>query len=107
MDEKTTGIVSYLTWVGLLIVIIVRKEKTEYTSFHIRQSLGIMLTLFVFGIIVYVLAAVLGTLGGLLGWILWAIVIILWIIAFIGALNNEKKLVPILGDKFQEWFKSI
>lgn len=107
MDEKTTGIVSYLTWVGLLIAIIVSKEKTEYTSFHIRQSLGIMLTSFLFGVLVYILSAVLGTLGALLGWVLWIVVIIMWIIGFIGAVQNEKKLVPFLGDKFQEWFKSI
>lgn len=107
MDEKTTGIVSYLTWIGLLIVIITRKEKTEYTSFHIRQSLGIMLTSFVIGLIVYILAAVMGSIGGMLGWVLYIVVIVMWVIGFIGAVQNEKKLVPFLGDKFQEWFKTI
>ncbi|HLV23731.1 MAG TPA: DUF4870 domain-containing protein [Moheibacter sp.] len=107
MDEKTTGIVSYLTWVGLLIAYIVRKEKTEYTNFHIRQSLGIMLTSFAVGLIVYLMAAVIGDIGGLIGWALYVLVIIMWIIGFIGAVQGEKKLVPFLGDKFQEWFKSI
>lgn len=107
MDEKTTGIVSYLTWIGLLVVLIVRKEKTEYTSFHIRQSLGIMITSFIAGIIVYALSAALGTIGGLIGWLLYLAVFVMWIIGFIGAVQEQKKLVPFLGDKFQEWFKSI
>lgn len=107
MDEKTTGMVSYLTWVGLLVAFIVNKERTEYTSFHLRQSLGIMVTSFVIGLIVYLLAAILGNIGGLLGWALYALLVIMWVIGFIGAVQGEKKLVPVLGEKFQEWFKSI
>lgn len=107
MDEKTTGIVSYLTWVGLLIAFLTRKEKTEYTSFHLRQSLGITVFSFAIGIIVYILSAVLGNLGGMMGWALYVLVIIMWVIGFIGAVQGEKKLVPVLGDKFQEWFKGV
>lgn len=102
MDEKTTGIVSYLWWVGLVIVIITRKEKTEYTSFHIRQSLGLLVLSFLGGILYYI-----PKIGYMLGGIVGLILFVLWIIAFIGALNNERKLVPIVGDKFQEWFKSM
>lgn len=107
MDEKTTGIVSYLWWVGLLIAMLTRKEKTEYTSFHIRQSLGIVIVSFISGIIAFILAMALGNLGALLGYVFYGIVFVMWVIGLIGAFQNEKKLVPFLGDKFQEWFKSI
>jgi uncharacterized membrane protein len=94
MDQKTTGIVAYLTWIGLLIALVMTKEKSEYTSFHMRQSLGLCL-LSVLGIIPF------------LGYLIIILVFILWIIAFIGALNGEKKLVPIVGEYFQDWFKSV
>lgn len=102
MDEKTTGIVSYLWWVGLLIVILTRKVRTEYTNFHIRQSLGILVLSFIAGLLFYIPG-----IGRMLFGIAGIFLFVLWIIAFIGAVNNEKKLVPILGEKFQEWFKSI
>ena len=94
MNQKTTGIVAYLTWIGLLVALVMTKEKSEYTSFHMRQSLGLCL-LFVLGIIPF------------LGYLIIILVFILWIIAFIGALNGEKKLVPIVGEYFQDWFKSV
>lgn len=102
MDQKTTGIVSYLWWVGLLIVILTSKGKTEYTSFHIRQSLGLLVCSFVGGLLYYI-----PKFGYILGAAVGLFLFVLWIIAFIGALNEEKKLVPILGEKFQEWFKTL
>lgn len=102
MDQKTEGIVSYLWWIGLLIVMFTRKIKTEYTSFHIRQSLGLMICSFIASTFYYL---------PLIGEILWVIsylvLFVLWIIAFIGALNEEKRTVPIIGGKFQEWFRSV
>jgi uncharacterized membrane protein len=32
---------------------------------------------------------------------------IFWIISLIGTANGEKKLVPLLGEYFQDWFKSL
>ncbi len=100
MDEKTSGIVSYLWWIGLIIVILTNKTRSEYVSFHMRQSLGLLL-----------LSAFSGVFYYLMGYMVWSIlsliIFILWILAFIGALNNEKKLVPGLGEYFQKWFKSI
>ena len=32
---------------------------------------------------------------------------VLWIIGFMGVLKGEEKKVPLLGDQFQEWFKSF
>lgn len=100
MDEKTAGIVSYLWWVGLIIVILTNKTRSEYVSFHMRQSLGILLLWAVSGIVYYALGfAIFG--------IISLLIFILWIFGFIGALNNERKLIPIVGEYFQRWFKSI
>ena len=106
MDEKTTGIVTYLTLIGWIIALVTRKEKTEYTSFHIRQMLGLI----VINIAISILGFIVGMAAPKVAMIfnvLYLLPLILWIIGFIGAMNNEKKLVPVLGDKFQEWFKSF
>ena len=34
-------------------------------------------------------------------------VLVLFILGGLGALKEQEKLVPFLGDKFQEWFKNI
>lgn len=94
MDQKTTGIVAYLNWIGLIAALVMTKEKSEYTSFHIRQSLGLCLTT-ILCVIPFI------------GLFILLVLIIFWIMAFVGALNGEMKPVPILGDKYQEWFKSI
>jgi uncharacterized Tic20 family protein len=33
--------------------------------------------------------------------------LVLWVIALIGAVNGQEKKIPLLGDQFQDWFKSI
>lgn len=106
MDEKTTGIISYLSLIGWIVALAVRKEKTEYTSFHLRQMLGIMVLYFalmVFGIALSVVSSSLGKLASFF----YIIPVVLWVLGFVGAINNEKKLVPVVGEKFQEWFQFL
>ena len=106
MDEKTTGIVSYIGLVGLIIAFVMDKDKSEYSRFHIRQNIGInvlMIALYVIYFIVLMAAPKLGLIIS----ILFLLPVVLWIIGIIGAVKGEKKVVPVLGDKFQEWFKGI
>ena len=41
MDKKTTGIVAYLTWIGLIIALVAGDK--EGASFHLNQALVIFL----------------------------------------------------------------
>ena len=47
----------------------------------------------------------------ILGWIaailVWIATAFLWIIAFLGALQGEKKVVTWVGAYFQQWFKAL
>lgn len=106
MDEKTLGIVSYLTLIGWIIVLATRKEKTEYTSFHLRQMAGLIALSIGIFIISMVLSAVTFGLGFLFN-LLSLGVLVLWIFGLIGALNNEMKAVPLFGEQFQQWFKTM
>lgn len=93
---KTVAIVAHLTLIGWIIAIIMNSSnKSELGSFYIRQVLGIMLLGFVLGIIPVI---------NLFAWIL---PFILWIVSLIGAINGNKKPVFLVGEYFQDWFKSL
>ena len=100
-DGKTMAIISYLWWIGLLIAFIMNSSKrNSFASFHIRQMFGLIILQFFIGLISRYLS---WTVGGILGIGL----LILWVIGFIGAIQGQEKKVPLLGDQFQDWFKSI
>ncbi len=94
-DPKTVGIVAYLTLIGWIVALILNNPKSEHGSFHIRQMLGIILLGFLLGIIPFI---------NLIGWI---IPLVLWIMGFIGAVQGQQKLVPVVGQYFQDWFKGL
>lgn len=87
---KTTSIVAYLTWVGLLIAFLAGDK--EGAKFHINQALVIVL----FGIAGGIVAVI-----PLIGWILgglWSVfMIVCWIMGLIAAINQEEKEVPLIG----------
>ena len=95
MDGKTKAIVAHITLIGWIIALVLNsQEKDEYASFYIRQMLGLLIIGFL-GIIPF------------LGFIIGIAALVLWIISLIGAASGEQKLVPIVGQYFQDWFKSL
>jgi len=93
---KTVAIIAHITLIGWIIALVMNNgNKTEIGSFYIRQVLGIMLLGFVLGIIPLV---------NLIGWI---VPLVLWIISLIGAINGTQKPVLLVGEYFQNWFKSL
>ena len=101
-EGKTNAIISYITLIGTIIAIVLNNsKKNEFTSFHIRQMVGLNLLYFINHWIVYTYA------GWLAGGIMGVIVFVLWFIGFMGVINGDEKKVPIFGDHFQDWFKSL
>ncbi|UAM99604.1 hypothetical protein K8354_07315 [Polaribacter litorisediminis] len=101
-EGKTMAIVSYFTIIGLAVSFFLNKNKENYfTSFHIRQSIGLHLLYFANKWIVYEYIAY------NVGWGFRILILGLFIYAILGALQEEEKLVPVFGEKFQEWFKNI
>ncbi|TXE16258.1 YtxH domain-containing protein [Psychroserpens burtonensis] len=95
-DGKNIAIIAHITLIGWIIAIVMNSSnKTEYGSFYVRQVLGIMLLGFVCSIVPVV------------NFIAWILPVAMWIMSLIGALSGEKKPVFLLGNQFQEWFKSI
>ncbi len=82
MDKKTTDMVAYLTWIGLLLAILLGDR--EASKFHINQALVIWL----FGLLGMIPCV---------GWIWGIFCFICAVMGFISALNGEEKAVPLLG----------
>ncbi len=101
-DGKVIAIVSYITVIGTIIAFIMNQNKQNYfASFHIRQAIGI----FLLGLLVNFINRFSNF--DFIDMILGIGVLILWIIGLIGAIKGEEKLVPFLGEQFQEWFRNI
>ena len=82
MDAKTTSIVAYLTWVGLIIAICAGDK--EGAKFHINQALVILM----FGLL---------SLIPCIGWVWGIFILVCWILGLIAAINQEEKEVPLIG----------
>lgn len=106
MNNKTLAIVSYITIIGWLIAYFPYKnqrEKDLFVAYHLEQSLGI----FVFGIIVSIIAGVLMAVIPSLS-IVFSLIslipLILLVLGIINASNLVMKPVPIIGSLFEKKF---
>lgn len=91
MDAKTTGIIAYLTWIGLLVAFLAGDK--EGAKFHLNQTIVLLLA----GVICSFVVAV-PFIGWLVGGVGWIFLIICWFIGFIGACKGEENPVPLLGS---------
>ncbi|MCH6255613.1 hypothetical protein MLD52_03580 [Puniceicoccaceae bacterium K14] len=95
-ENKTVAIVAYLTIIGFIIAIVLNsKDKTALGSFHLRQMMGLAIGSIVCGFIPIV---------GLFSFFFF---IFLWVMGLIAASSGQMKPVPLLGEKFDEWFKNV
>lgn len=82
MDKKTTSIVAYITWIGLVIAFCAGDK--EGAKFHLNQALVIFL---------FSLLSVIPCIG----WIWGIFMLVCWIMGLIAAINQEEKPVPLIG----------
>ncbi|WP_202111264.1 DUF4870 domain-containing protein [Sphingobacteruim zhuxiongii] len=104
VDEgKNIAIIAYLTIIGLIIAFVLNNEKkNEFARFHIRQSLGIFITLFAVSIVSYIpyIGWIIAIAGVIIG-------VIMWVIGIMNAANGKQKVVPILGEQYNTIFAGI
>jgi uncharacterized membrane protein len=97
--ERNISVIAYLTFIGLLVAFYMNRDhKYEVASYHIKNMFGLVLLM--------LLSQVAQSYDTLVffGEILWVVLFILWVISIYHAFQNEKKAVPWLSDKFQDWF---
>lgn len=83
MDAKTTSIVAYITWIGLLVAYLAGDK--EGAKFHLNQALVI----FLFSLI---------SLIPCIGWIWGIFMLVCWILGLVAAINQEETEVPLIGQ---------
>lgn len=101
-EGKTAAIISHFWVIGLIIAFVMNTSKKNYfTSFYIRQMIGLNLIQFINSAIIY------EYIGGTAGWIVGVLVIILWALSLFSAIKGEEKQIPYVGEYFQKWFNGI
>lgn len=101
-EGKTAAIISHFTVIGLIIAFVLNmNNKNAFASFYIRQMLGLNILYMANIWIVY------RYLGNTIGWAVGVLLFALWIISLLAVLKGEKKLVPVVGEQFQNLFKGI
>lgn len=102
-EEKNIAIISYLTVIGLVIAFVMNNDKkAPFSTYHIKQSLGLVLT----GIALFVVGMV-PVLGWFVSFFGSLVLLYLWIMGLVNVINEKKKPIPHLGEKYAEWFKNI
>ncbi|QXU42283.1 DUF4870 domain-containing protein [Pedobacter sp. D749] len=109
MKQKTIAIVAYITLIGWIISYLEFKKSTEKSSlanYHLRQSLGIIIT----SILLSVLSSVILALIPSLGFVFYLILLLPFILMLLGivtANNGLEKPVPLIGKVFERKFNFI
>jgi uncharacterized membrane protein len=101
-EGRQTAIISYITIIGTIIAIVMNMDKkNEYARFHIRQALGL-------NILFYMISFFIGYFDSwMISGSFYVFFAVLWVFGLTNAIQSEYKPIPLLGDYFQDWFKSI
>ncbi|WP_179008276.1 hypothetical protein [Winogradskyella forsetii] len=101
-EGKTMALVAYLTLLGTLIAFFMNQDKRNpFTAFHVRQGLGLGL---LYIIIAFVVSSLDSMMASMSFWIFFSV---LYLYGIYGAITGKLNKIPMLGDFFQNFFKSI
>ncbi|HLW31909.1 MAG TPA: hypothetical protein VKX40_06585 [Aequorivita sp.] len=95
---KSTALIAYTPFVGFLIAYFINKDENHaFATWHIKNMFGLFL-MFVVAMVVQ------SQIDIMAGDILWLICVGLWLFSFAMAFLNKENGIPILSEKFQNWF---
>lgn len=96
MDARSKAILSHITVFGWIIALLINeREKEEFASFYIRQTLGIFLS----GMIISIIPII----NVIVGLVLFAF----WLISLINCIDRKYYLIPWVGNLFQDFFRKL
>lgn len=85
------SVISYFTLIGWVVAMIIYdKHQSSLASFHLRQSLGLIIT-----------GAILSLIP-LIGWVVNLAIIAAWAFGLYAAIKGQEYKVPLLGKFYQE-----
>lgn len=98
---KSTALIAYAPFVGFIIAFFINKEENyAFATWHIKNMFGLFL-LFLISLVVQAQINVVA------GDVLWLLCCVLWLYSWAMAFYNQRKGIPFLSEKFQEWFKFL
>ena len=103
-EDRTVAILAYITIIGFIIAIVIHSsKKTALGAFHLRQCLGLLISALALGVggVALMFIPFLGWLAVMAAWI---ILLVMWLMGLIAAVNGQQKPMPILGEQYQKWF---
>ncbi len=95
MNKKTTGIVAYITFIGLIVAFCAGDK--EGAKFHLNQALVIVLAQLAMSVVSFALGFV-PIVGGIIATVISLFLFICWLLGLISAIKEEEKEVPLLGQ---------
>lgn len=102
-EGKSIAIIAYITLIGLIIAFVMNNDKkNDFAKYHITQSLGLALTGLTLGMIGMI--PILGWIINILGIF---VLLYMWVIGLMNAINGKESVIPFLGEKYKGWFKNI
>jgi len=103
-EDSTVAILSYLTPIGFIIAIVMHgSKKTKLGSYHLRQSLGLLLT-FIASWPISMALVFIPFLGWACNLVIMFGLLAIWVMGLIAAASGQQKPVPLLGEQYQKWF---
>jgi uncharacterized membrane protein len=99
------AIISYLTLFGVIIAYYLNNEedkKSAFASFHIRQSLGLWLTLIIINLSIVSNFDIL-----MLRVSVYVFFTTLYIYGLLNAINRKAQAVPLVGNLYQKIFRNL
>ncbi|MEM1002449.1 MAG: hypothetical protein AAGH46_07360 [Bacteroidota bacterium] len=99
---KMYAVIAYLTLFGTLVAFFMNRDKpNEFTSFHIRQSLGI-------GLVYIALSYVIGSFDSLkISGAFMLVFLFIYLYGIYRVIIGKATPIPFIGPYFQNIFKSI
>ena len=101
-EGKTLALVSYIWLFGIIIAYFLNNDKkNSFVYFHVRQSLGLWLTLWAIGLIITNFD------NQMLLWSFWIFFGALFVYAFATASSGKAYPIPLVGEFYQKIFAKL
>ncbi len=106
MTNKGMAVVAYITIIGWVVSYLEfkkRDEKSALVNYHLGQSIGLILSSFVLGIVLSIVVAIVPSLY-FLGYVLSVAALILLLLGIVTANSEVMKPLPLVGKFFEGRF---
>ena len=92
MNSRAVAIISYITWIGWIIALVVRDKNDAFVTQHINQALMINLIRCAASLVFFF-----PIFGRFVAWIVGLVALTLWILGLYRAYKWSSEPLPIIG----------